>query len=365
MKCLLAIGACLLAALPAAAQNAGRGQVGSSLQSLSQFAPTTSLQPLGNVHPAVARIVAPGNGSISYGSGTLVYTDSQYGLVITNWHVINEATGPISVHFPDGFYSLGAVQRVDRDWDLAAIAIRRPNASPVRLATVPARPGELLTIAGYGSGTYRAASGPCTQYVAPGSTFPFEMVEVAVKARQGDSGGPIFNGRGELAGVLFGEGEGRTSGSYCGRVRWFLANIVPDPTLGAGMIAAAGLKPIPPRPPAVETAPAANATIEVAQTPAIPISRPRSIVSAEPAEETSTATTIPIAEVAAGNKPPVVMASTQAGEPEVAMVQTIGWEDFAGHSTGEQAKTVLAIIGVLAIVVHALSWLSRERPAAK
>ena len=48
------------------------------------------------------------------------------------------------------------------------------------------------------------------------------MVEVAVSARQGDSGGPIFNSRGELAGVLFGEGHGRTSGSYCGRVRWFL-----------------------------------------------------------------------------------------------------------------------------------------------
>ena len=62
------------------------------------------------IHPAVVRIVAPGQGSISYGSGTLVYANDQYGLVITNWHVVNEVTGPISVHFPDGFYSIGSIQ---------------------------------------------------------------------------------------------------------------------------------------------------------------------------------------------------------------------------------------------------------------
>ncbi len=179
------------------------------------------------IHPAVARIVAPGRGSVSYGSGTLVYADDQRGVVITNWHVVNEAAAPISVHFPDGFYSLGTVQAADRDWDLAAIVIRKPNVQPVPLAAAAPRPGEVLTIAGYGPGTYRAASGLCTQYVAPGTTFPYEMVEVAVSARQGDSGGPIFNGRGELAGVLFGEGGGRTSGSYCGRVRWFLSSVVP------------------------------------------------------------------------------------------------------------------------------------------
>ena len=151
----------------------------------------------------------------------------QHGLVITNWHVINEATGQIMVMFPDGFTSAGTVVKVDRDWDLAAIAIWRPNAEPLPLATPAPQPGETLTIAGYGSGNYRAASGRCTQYVAPGTSFPYEMVELATTARQGDSGGPILNSRGELAGVLFGEGGGRTAGSYCGRVQWFLAGLLP------------------------------------------------------------------------------------------------------------------------------------------
>lgn len=203
------------------------------------------------MHPAVVRIVAPGKGSISYGSGTLVYVGDQVGLVITNWHVINEAAGPISVHFPDGFYSIGTVQKMDHDWDLAVLVIRKPNVASVPIAATPPRPGEMLTIAGYGSGNYRAASGPCTQYVAPGTTFPFEMIECAVSARQGDSGGPIFNSRGELAGVLFGEGQGRTAGSYCGRVRWFLSSVVPEGRDNPSMIAVAPLKPISPRPTAL------------------------------------------------------------------------------------------------------------------
>ena len=190
-------------------------------------------------NPAVVRIMAPGRDSVSYGSGSLVAKSQQHGLVITNWHVINEATGQIMVMFPDGFTSAGTVIKVDRDWDLAAIAVWRPNAEPLPLAKSPPQPGEVLTIAGYGSGTFRTASGRCTQYVAPGTSFPFEMVELATTARQGDSGGPILNGRGEVAGVLFGEGGGRTAGSYCGRVQWFLDGLLPaQPSTGAGMIAA-------------------------------------------------------------------------------------------------------------------------------
>jgi hypothetical protein len=126
------------------------------------------------------------------------------------------------VVFPDGFQSMGQVLRMDSDWDLAAILINKPPVAPVRIAREPPRIGETLTIAGYGSGSYRAVAGACTQYLAPSVQHPFELVELAASARQGDSGGPILNIRGELAGVLFGEGGGRTTGSYCGRVHSFL-----------------------------------------------------------------------------------------------------------------------------------------------
>ena len=84
-------------------------------------------------------------------------------------------------------------------------------------------------------------SGRCTQYLAPGVDFPHEMVELAAEARQGDSGGPIFNQRGELAGVLFGSGPGYTSGSYGGRVLKFLATVVPGSAPGNDGLPAAGL----------------------------------------------------------------------------------------------------------------------------
>jgi S1-C subfamily serine protease len=332
VKALTAVAVCLLIAGSAAAQ----APVAASNWGPPRAQAVPAAQP--TIHPAVARIVAPGEGSVSYGSGTLVYSDASVGVVVTNWHVINEATQPISVHFPDGFYSLATVQKVDRDWDLALLAIRKPNVQPVPLASQPPRPGEMLTIAGYGSGTYRAASGPCTQYVAPGKSLPFEMVEVAVSARQGDSGGPILNARGELAGVLFGEGHGRTSGSYCGRVRWFLASVVP------------------------------NMSTQLASAPTKPVASPQASDATgplrgwnSPVVQTGAQTSATRAGVAAGG---AVVASTRASGAMTPQVQTIGWEDIAGATVGEQVKTILAAIGLLAVLLHALRWMSGEhRPA--
>ena len=42
-------------------------------------------------HPAVARIIVPEGGATAYGSGTLVDVRDQYGLVVTNWHVVRDS----------------------------------------------------------------------------------------------------------------------------------------------------------------------------------------------------------------------------------------------------------------------------------
>ena len=178
-------------------------------------------------HPAVVRVVVSEGQTMSLGSGTLVATRGRHGLVVTNWHVVRDARGPINVIFPDGFRSGASLLGTDADWDLAALAIWRPNAEPVRLARHAPQLDDELAIAGYGSGTYRSASGRCVQYISPGSNHPFEMLELSASARDGDSGGPIFNVQGELAGVLFGAARGRTAGSFCGRVREFLNSVSP------------------------------------------------------------------------------------------------------------------------------------------
>ena len=176
-------------------------------------------------HPAVARIVAPENSGTSLGSGVLVDVNRAQGLVLTNWHVIRDSRSAVLVQFPDGFQSAGTVVRWDEPWDLAAIVIWKPNATPVTLADNQPALGEPLTIAGYGRGPFRSETGPCTQYLAPGSGYPMEFVELSATARQGDSGGPILNTRGELAGVLFGQNDGRTIGSCSTRLRTFLAGV--------------------------------------------------------------------------------------------------------------------------------------------
>ncbi len=179
-------------------------------------------------HPAVARIIVPEDGATAYGSGTLVDVREQFGLVITNWHVVRDSQGTVEVVFPSGFRSHARPLKVDSDWDLAALVIWRPPIEPVHVSAVPPQPGDFLTIHGYGHGQYRIATGRCTAYYAPKLNYPREMVELDVEARQGDSGGPIFNQRGELAGVLFGAGEGTTIGSFAPRVESFLATLAPD-----------------------------------------------------------------------------------------------------------------------------------------
>ncbi len=190
-------------------------------------------------HPAVARIVVPEGDATYYGSGTLVDVRDQYGLVVTNWHVVRDGTGEVEVIFPDGFRSKARPLKVDADWDLAALVIWRPKAAAVKLAASAPQPGEQLTICGYGSGNYRAATGRCTQYYAPSMNLPQHLVELDVEARQGDSGGPIFNSRGELAGVLFGASEGTTFGSFGGRVENFLASLAPN--IGSGTLGSAAI----------------------------------------------------------------------------------------------------------------------------
>ncbi len=180
------------------------------------------LSPKQTPHPAVVRVKATDRDGFSLGSGTLVDVNDDYGLVVTNWHVVRDAVGPIEVVFPDGFHSPARVVRTDREWDLASLLIWKPAVQPVPLSTQAPRPGEKLSIAGYGSGNYKMQSGACTQYLAPAPGKPLEIVELSAAARHGDSGGPILNNRGELAGVLFGEGGGRTDGSYGGRVHQFL-----------------------------------------------------------------------------------------------------------------------------------------------
>lgn len=335
-------------------------------------------------HPAVVRVVVPERDGTSYGSGTLVAVNESSGLVVTNWHVVRDGSGPISVYFPDGFYSGAYLLRVDRDWDLAALAIRRPNVQPIPLSTQAPRPGDMLTIAGYGSGSYRASTGQCTQYVSPGGEQPFEMIELSTPARNGDSGGPILNSRGELVGTLFGSAFGRTTGSYCGRVRWFLNSAGGDfQRISAQAMLAQQSRPAAPtasiNSTGLPTATGPTNLAPVAQNSVPPYSGNTRTVSAFPSGDSRANSPLSLGEgqgVRAGSTAstpapysPSVGSSPTSLVPIPSALPTVGPSQTAtpiaslpAPPTGplpkaDQIKAILALIGVIAVLYHALRFL--------
>jgi len=327
-------------------------------------------------HPAVCRVIATERIGVSFGSGTLIDVRGRVGLVVTNWHVIRDAAGPLEVVFPDGFRSPARPLKTDKDWDLAALVVWRPQSDPVPLADRAPQPGDWLMIAGYGRGRYRAASGRCTQYVAPGARFPLEMVELSAEARQGDSGGPIFNAEGELAGVLFGAGQGVTMGSYGGRVRQFLASLTGDP----GYHQPPGDElPSPPTTPSVRIAQVQPAAIaaspsEPAVTPS-PVADEIRAASQEPkvvqAESSQVAEPAPDAagclRVAAASEPRTAL-RLAAGRSEMPLetqpaadpdptaasgtpLMSLSWQDVSGDPLLAELKSILAIFGAASLLL--------------
>ncbi len=176
-------------------------------------------------HAATCRVEnALAGGARCLGSGTLVDRDPTRGLVVTCQHIFREGSGTIRVTFPDGRTRAARMVHADAAWDLAALVTEPPEAQPVAVAADQPRRGEPAWSCGYGpQGRYACNQGRVTGYVRTHTTATFETLELTGTAREGDSGGPVFNRRGELVAVLWGT-DGRTvGGTACGRVDRFLA----------------------------------------------------------------------------------------------------------------------------------------------
>ena len=175
--------------------------------------------------------IAVGDGSM--GSGTLVGRNNSRGLVLTCAHLFDNATGRIVVTFSNGQRFAARLIERDRAHDLAALAIRRPDAEPI--AVSHQEPGGVLVACGYGpEGRLRCIRGAVTgQAIAAGAVFPSLTISGAV--RPGDSGGGVLDAQGRLAGVIWGQRDGQTYAT-CGRpVREFVERLLrPRPSAGIG-----------------------------------------------------------------------------------------------------------------------------------
>ncbi len=199
------------------------------------------------VHPAVGRICSTSGSGHTYGSGTLIDKNAERGIVVTCSHLFRDGIDNVTVTFPDGKRYAAELLGRDKEWDLAALLIAPPDASPVAIAVDHPKQGDPLTSCGYGSnGQYWCNQGRVLGYVRTTLTQTYETLELSGRARDGDSGGPVFNASGELVAVLWGTDGRMVGGTYCGRVRKFLAGIFgsrPGPRSGPGANQGGGLCP--------------------------------------------------------------------------------------------------------------------------
>jgi hypothetical protein len=183
----------------------------------------------------LAETNAAGQVRVASGTGSLI--DKTHRLVITNYHVVGDAS-EVRILFPsysegrlvaeksfykghlnDSYAILGDVLVRDQQHDLALIRLRSvPNGTrPILLARESAVPGQRVHSVGnpgvsgtlwvYTSGTVRSPVYKKRWEVRDGrKTLKFDanVVETQSPTNPGDSGGPLVNDRGELVAVTEG-----------------------------------------------------------------------------------------------------------------------------------------------------------------
>ena len=201
------------------------------------FAAYPNSTPIQTQYPAIGKVVGRGEveendqgqiQTVYYGSGVYVAEMGELGILLTNWHVVNGSNGLLQINFPN-FQSEGSVLLIDEVWDLTAIVIRRPPFLPFPISLEVPQIGDELWVAGYGQdaglGGFQMSSGPvlCYSFLGTNDSLPGETLAIGCGVRHGDSGGPILNRYGELAGLLWGSEGLLTMGTFCLRLQAFLS----------------------------------------------------------------------------------------------------------------------------------------------
>ncbi len=145
------------------------------------------------------------------GSGVIVHSD---GLIITNAHVVGR--GPLSITLPDGSSAQARLLALDKECDLAALAVDATGLTPVRLGdSRRLRAGEWVLALGHPLGVTGAATAGVvigTESERPKSERPKseriespatgrEWIAVGMALRPGNSGGPLVDVEGRMVGV--------------------------------------------------------------------------------------------------------------------------------------------------------------------
>lgn len=172
--------------------------------------------------PARRRVVEKGSGAIVVDS-----LGDRY--VLTAAHIFRDGRGEIAAQTTDGRVFPASLVLASEECDVALLSVDAPNDVPA--LTVSAswpRQGEIVWRAGFGPDeTLKESSGVVKGYVKTDRYATYETLKIDGPARQGDSGGPVYNASGEIVGVVWGTDGVDAYATYCGRVLKTLCDYSP------------------------------------------------------------------------------------------------------------------------------------------
>lgn len=158
------------------------------------------------VRPASLRIeqCPPTNCTEPNGIGSAVLISAD-GLALTAYHVIAKARA-LSAQTVDKKRYAVTVVGFDEQRDLALVKVNVPSGTPfLKLTATAPRVGDIQLAVGNGNGAFlRSKTGRLTALDADAgrADFPPGTLELDAPLIPGDSGGPIVNAKGELAGIV-------------------------------------------------------------------------------------------------------------------------------------------------------------------
>jgi S1-C subfamily serine protease len=185
--------------------------------------------PAAGAAAGIVRIVNQQGNEFSIGSGTLVdckqiERKQDVGIVLTCAHVFSDGVGDILVFFDSGTPRRAVLIASDDKNDLASLAVEQPGSPAVELATSVPAIGTPLDSCGFGQeGKLRINRGELRGQVTLKDGESEGVVELSGMARQGDSGGPIFDAQHRLVAVIMGSDGDVVDGTHCEVFRPFLA----------------------------------------------------------------------------------------------------------------------------------------------
>jgi len=172
--------------------------------------------------PARRRVVEKGSGAVVVDSLGTRY-------VLTAAHIFRDGRGDVAAQTTDGRVLPASLVLASEECDVALLRVDVPPDLPA--LTVSAswpRQGETVWRAGFGPDeTLKESSGVVKGYVKTDRCSGYETLKIAGSARQGDSGGPVYNAAGEIVGVVWGTDGVDAYATYCGRVLKTLCDYSP------------------------------------------------------------------------------------------------------------------------------------------